>query len=108
RFYEIDSGQILVDGVDAKTISKESLRENMGMVLQDTWLFEGTIAENIAFAKDNATPEEILEAAKAASVDRLANQLPKGLDTVVDDDGETISVGEKQLITIARAYLADP
>ncbi|MGO1623089.1 ABC transporter ATP-binding protein [Flaviflexus sp.] len=108
RFYEIDSGQILVDGVDAKTISKESLRENMGMVLQDTWLFEGTIAENIAFAKDNATPEEILEAAKAASVDRLANQLSKGLDTVVDDDGETISVGEKQLITIARAYLADP
>ncbi|MGO1667047.1 ABC transporter ATP-binding protein [Flaviflexus sp.] len=108
RFYEIDSGQILVDGDDAKTISKESLRENMGMVLQDTWLFEGTIAENIAFAKDNATPEEILEAAKAASVDRLANQLPKGLDTVVDDDGETISVGEKQLITIARAYLADP
>ncbi|WP_228201547.1 ABC transporter ATP-binding protein [Flaviflexus ciconiae] len=108
RFYEIDSGQILVDGVDAKTISKESLRENMGMVLQDTWLFEGTIAENIAFAKDNATPEEILEAAKAASVDRLANQLPKGLDTVVDDDGETISVGEKQLITIARAYLVDP
>ena len=108
RFYEIDSGQILIDGVDTATISKEELRENMGMVLQDTWLFKGTIAENIAFAKDEATEEEILAAAKAASVDRLAGQLPKGLDTVVDDEGETISVGEKQLITIARAYLADP
>ncbi len=108
RFYEIDSGQILVDGVDTKTISKEALRENMGMVLQDTWLYEATIADNIAFAKDNATKEEILAAAKAASVDRLANQLPKGLDTIVDDDGEMISVGEKQLITIARAFLADP
>lgn len=108
RFYEIDSGQILIDGVDIATISKEELRENMGMVLQDTWLFEGTIAENIAFARDNATREDILAAAKAASVDRLASQLPKGLDTVVDDEGETISVGEKQLITIARAYLADP
>lgn len=108
RFYEIDSGQILIDGVDISTISKEALRANMGMVLQDTWLFEGTIAENIAFAKDDATDEEILAAARAASVDRLAGQLPQGLDTIVDDEGETISVGEKQLITIARAYLADP
>jgi len=108
RFYEIDSGQILIDGVDTATVSKEELRASMGMVLQDTWLFEGTIAENIAFAKDHATDDEILAAAKAASVDRLARQLPHGLDTIVDDDGETISVGEKQLITIARAYLADP
>ncbi|WP_182354543.1 ABC transporter ATP-binding protein [Flaviflexus huanghaiensis] len=108
RFYEIDSGHIFVDGVDISTISKQELRANMGMVLQDTWLFEGTIAENIAFAKDDASDEQILAAAKAASVDRLASQLPKGLDTVVDDEGEMISVGEKQLVTIARAYLADP
>lgn len=108
RFYEIDSGQILVDGVDTRTVSKDELRENMGMVLQDTWLYEASIADNIAFARDNATREEVRAAAKAATVDRLASQLPKGLDTIVNDDGEMISVGEKQLVTIARAFLADP
>ncbi|WP_054953459.1 ABC transporter ATP-binding protein [Flaviflexus massiliensis] len=108
RFYEINSGQILIDGVDTRNVSKDELRRNMGMVLQETWLYEASIADNIAFAKDNATREEVLAAAKAATVDRLASQLPKGLDTIVDDDGEMISVGEKQLVTIARAFLTDP
>lgn len=108
RFYEIDSGQILIDGVDTRSVSKDELRQNMGMVLQETWLYEASIADNIAFAKDNATGEEVLAAAKAATVDRLASQLPRGLNTIVDDDGEMISVGEKQLVTIARAFLADP
>ncbi|VEI12560.1 ABC transporter ATP-binding protein [Trueperella bialowiezensis] len=108
RFYEIDSGQITVDGVSTREFSKDSLRANIGMVLQDTWLFEGTIAENIAFGKDGATREDVIAAAQATGVDRLIRQLPDGYDTVIDDEGGNISAGEKQLLTIARAYLSDP
>ena len=108
RFYEIDSGTILVDDVDISTVSKEALRENMSMVLQDTWLFEGTIEENIGFGRDNPTHEQVVAAAKASSVDRIVRQMPEGYDTVVNDEGEGTSVGEKQLLTIARAFLADP
>lgn len=108
RFYEIDSGAIKFDDVSTREFSKDSLRSQIGMVLQDTWLFEGTIAENIAFGKDDATEEEIVAAAKATGVDRLIRQLPDGYDTVIDDEGGNISAGEKQLLTIARAYIADP
>lgn len=108
RFYELDSGAIYVDGVDISTVSKHSLRERMGMVLQDTWLFEGTIYENIGFGREGASDSEIEAAAVAASADRIVRQLPEGYATIVDDEGEGISVGEKQLLTIARAFLADP
>ncbi|PKZ89845.1 ABC transporter ATP-binding protein [Trueperella bernardiae] len=108
RFYEINGGRIALDGVSTRDFSKDSLRSQIGMVLQDTWLFEGTIEENIAFGKEGATHDEVVAAAKATGVDRLVRQLPEGYDTIIDDEGGNISAGEKQLITIARAYLSDP
>jgi ABC-type multidrug transport system fused ATPase/permease subunit len=108
RFYEVDAGQILIDGVDIASMSRHSLRSRIGMVLQDTWLFGGTIAENIAYGRPGATDDEVLEAAKAAYVDRFIHTLPDGYQTRVSDDCGNISAGEKQLITIARAFLARP
>jgi ATP-binding cassette subfamily B protein len=108
RFYDVDSGRILIDGVDITTVSRESLRSRIGMVLQDTWLFDGTIAENIAYGRPEAGAEEVEEAAKAAYVDRFVHTLPAGYQTRVSGDGGNISAGEKQLITIARAFLARP
>ncbi len=108
RFYELDAGRILIDGRDIASMRREDLRANVGMVLQDTWLFKGTIRENIAYGRLDATDEEVLAAARAAYVDRFVHSLPEGYDTIVDDEGGTVSAGEKQLITIARAFLADP
>jgi len=106
RFYDLDSGRILIDGVDTATVSRDDVRSRIGMVLQDTWLLEATIAENITYARPEASEEEMLAAAVATNVDRLVRTLPDGYATVVTD--ESISAGEKQLITIARAFLADP
>ncbi|MDD4867829.1 MAG: ABC transporter ATP-binding protein [Mycobacterium sp.] len=108
RFYDVDAGRILLDGVDITTMSRQSLRSRIGMVLQDTWLFDGTIAENIAYGRPDAGEEEVLEAARAAYVDRFVHTLPAGYRTRVSGDGANISAGEKQLITIARAFLARP
>ncbi len=108
RFYEVDSGRILVDGVDISSVSRRSLRSRIGMVLQDTWLFGGTIYDNIAYGRPEAGEDEVIEAAKAAYVDRFVHTLPDGYQTWVSDDGGNISAGEKQLITIARAFLARP
>ncbi len=108
RFYEVDAGEIRLDGVDVATLSRQELRANTGMVLQDTWLFGGTIRENIAYGRPDATDDEIVAAAKATYVDRFVHSLPQGYDTVIDDEGGTVSAGEKQLLTIARAFLADP
>ncbi len=108
RFYELDSGRITLDGVDTAATSRADLRSRIGMVLQDTWLFKGTIRDNIAYGRPDATEAEILEAAKATFVDRFVHSLPAGYDTVIDDEGTNISAGEKQLITIARAFVAQP
>jgi ATP-binding cassette, subfamily B, fatty acid transporter len=108
RFYEVDAGRILVDGVDITTVSRQTLRSRIGLVLQDTWLFDGTIAENIAYGRPDASAEELVQAAKAAHVDRFVHTLPAGYQTRVTGDGANISAGEKQLITIARAFLARP
>jgi ATP-binding cassette subfamily B protein len=109
RFYEVTGGQILLDGVDAAKMSRDELRSGIGMVLQDTWLFGGTIADNIAYgAAREVTREEVEEAARAAHADRFIRTLPEGYDTVIDDEGTGVSSGEKQLITIARAFLSDP
>lgn len=108
RFYEIKSGAIKVDGVDIRDLSRKNLRSVMGMVLQDTWLFEGTIRENIMYGNQHATEEEFLRAAKAAKVDRFISLLPDGYDTMLEEDGSNLSVGQRQLITIARAFLASP
>lgn len=108
RFYELDSGRITLDGVDIAEITRNDLRGRMGMVLQDTWLFGGTIRDNIAYGRPDATEEQILEAAKATYVDRFVHSLPDGYDTVLDDEGGNVSAGEKQLLTIARAFLARP
>ncbi|HLF61187.1 MAG TPA: ABC transporter ATP-binding protein [Acidimicrobiia bacterium] len=108
RFYELDAGRITVDGVDIAQLRRSDLRSQIGMVLQDTWLFHGTIRENIAYGRPDATENEILEAARATFVDRFVHNLPDGYDTVIDDEGANVSSGEKQLITIARAFLADP
>ena len=108
RFYELDGGAIRLDGVDVAEISRQQLRSHIGMVLQDTWLFGGSIRDNIAYGNLNATPDQVREAARAAYVDRFAHSLPLGYDTVIDDDGTALSAGEKQLVTIARAFLADP
>jgi ATP-binding cassette subfamily B protein len=108
RFYEIDSGQILLDGVDTAQMSREELRGLTGMVLQDAWLFGGTIEDNIAYGSLGATREQVVEAAKATYVDRFVRTLPDGYDTVLDDEGTNVSAGERQLITIARAFLARP
>jgi ATP-binding cassette subfamily B protein len=108
RFYDVDSGRILIDGVDISSVSRASLRSPIGMVLQDTWLFAGTIAENIGYGRPGASDDEVVEAARAAHVDRFVRTLPDGYQTRVSDDGSSISAGEKQLITIARAFLARP
>ncbi|HEX8931400.1 MAG TPA: ATP-binding cassette domain-containing protein, partial [Actinomycetota bacterium] len=108
RFYELDAGRITLDGVDIATMSREELRARTGMVLQDAWLFGGTIAENIAYGAEGATHERIVEAAKATWVDRFVRALPDGYDTVLDEEGASVSAGERQLITIARAFIAEP
>jgi ATP-binding cassette subfamily B protein len=108
RFYELDAGRITLDGVDTATMDRACLRSSVGMVLQDAWLFGGTIRDNIAYGRPGATEEEILAAARATYVDRFVRSLPDGYDTVIDDEGTGVSAGEKQLITIARAFLADP
>ncbi|MBN3455721.1 ABC transporter ATP-binding protein [Mycobacterium sp. DSM 3803] len=108
RFYDVDSGRILIDGTDISTVDRQSLRSSIGMVLQDTWLFGGTIYDNIAYGRPEADPDDVIAAAKAAYVDRFVHSLPDGYDTQVNDDGGAISAGEKQLITIARAFLARP
>ncbi|HWJ09194.1 MAG TPA: ABC transporter ATP-binding protein [Nocardioides sp.] len=108
RFYELRSGRITLDGVDVTELSRAELRSRIGMVLQDTWLFEGTIRDNIAYGRPDATEEEIREAARATYVDRFVHSLPDGYDTRVDDEGSNLSAGERQLITIARAFLAQP
>jgi len=108
RFYDLDDGRITLDGVDISTMRRDDLRSQTGMVLQDTWLFEGTIRENIRYGRLDATDDEILAAARATYVDRFVGALPKGYDTIIDNEGGTVSAGEKQLITIARAFLADP
>jgi ATP-binding cassette subfamily B protein len=108
RFYELDEGRITLDGVDISEMRRADLRSEIGMVLQDTWLFRGTIRDNIAYGRPDATEEEILEAAQATFVDRFVHSLPDGYDTMIDDEAGNISAGEKQLITIARAFLADP
>lgn len=108
RFYDVDRGQILIDGVDITAVDRSALRSSIGMVLQDTWLFTGTIADNIRYGRPDAPEDEVLAAARAAHVDRFAEALPNGYATRVSDDGAGISAGEKQLITIARAFLARP
>jgi ATP-binding cassette subfamily B protein len=108
RFYDVTAGCITLDGVDISAMSRAELRSNIGMVLQDTWLFGGTIAENIAYGADNPTREKVVEAAQAAHADRFIRTLPDGYDTVIDEDGSNVSAGEKQLITIARAFLSEP
>lgn len=108
RFYEINSGTITLDGVDISEMTRSDLRSRTGMVLQDTWLFGGTIRENIAYGRENATDTEIMEAARASYVDRFVHSLPDGYDTVLNDEASNISAGEKQLLTIARAFLAQP
>jgi ATP-binding cassette subfamily B protein len=108
RFYEIDNGRIAIDGVDTREMTREDVRRLFGMVLQDAWLFGGTIRENIAYGKEDATEEEIAAAAEAAHVDHFVRTLPDGYDTRLDDDAATVSQGEKQLLTIARAFLSDP
>jgi ATP-binding cassette subfamily B protein len=107
RFYDIDSGSISIDGIDTRKMNRHDVRRMFGMVLQDTWLFQGTIAENIAYGKPDATHDEIVEAAKAAHVDHLISTLPEGYNTIIGESAEGISAGEKQLLTIARAILAD-
>ena len=108
RFYELDGGRITLDGVDIARMSRAGLRSRIGMVLQDTWLFGGTIGENIAYGRPGASREDVRAAAEATFVDRFVHSLPEGYDTVLDDGAGNISAGEKQLITIARAFLADP
>jgi ATP-binding cassette subfamily B protein len=108
RFYEIDAGRITVDGIDTRETTRDSLRRTFGMVLQDTWLFHGTISENIGYGHEDASEAEIVAAAEAAHVDHFVRTLPDGYETVIDDDATNLSAGEKQLLTIARAFLADP
>jgi ATP-binding cassette subfamily B protein len=108
RFYDVNSGAIKIDGVDIKNFRRADLRKMFGMVLQDTWLFNGTIRDNIAYAKPNASMDEIIKAAKAASADHFIHALPKGYNDILSEETDNISQGEKQLLTIARAMLADP
>ncbi|HEV8698958.1 MAG TPA: ABC transporter ATP-binding protein [Candidatus Limnocylindrales bacterium] len=108
RFYELDGGRITVDGIDTRDMTRDDLRRSFGMVLQDTWLFHGTIRENIAYGRLDATDDELRAAADAAHVDHFVRTLPDGYDTVIDDDATNLSAGEKQLLTISRAFLADP
>ncbi len=108
RFYELDGGRITVDGIDTRDLTRDDLRRQFGMVLQDTWLFRGTIRENIAYGSPNAREDRIVAAAEAAHVDHFVRTLPESYDTVIDDEATNVSAGEKQLLTIARAFLADP
>ena len=108
RFYDVDSGHIYVDGTDSMTMTRDDLRERTGMVLQDSWLFGGTIYDNIAYGDPDATEEQVLEAARVSHVDHFVRTLPDGYDTIIDDEGGGVSAGERQLITIARAFLAQP
>jgi ATP-binding cassette subfamily B protein len=108
RFYELDSGRITLDGADISTLPRADLREQIGMVLQDTWLFNATIRENIAYGDPSASADQVIAAARASYVDRFVRSLPDGYETVIDDEGGNVSAGEKQLITIARAFLANP
>ena len=108
RFYDIDSGRIRLDGVTTGDVRRDEVRKAFGMVLQDTWLFAGTIRANIAYGKEGATDDEIAAAAQAAHVDSFVRTLPKGYDTVLDEDASELSSGQRQLLTIARAFLADP
>ena len=107
RFYDVDSGEIRLEGIPAKEIKRKELRKAFTMVLQDTWLFHGTVFENIVYGRENATFEEVKAAAKAARIDKYIKSLPDGYDTVLSDDGVNISKGQRQLITIARAFLSD-
>ena len=108
RFYEIGGGSIELDGVDTHAMARPDLRANFGMVLQDAWLFDGTIAENIAYGRPDATREEIVRAAEMAHVDHFVRTMPQGYDTHIENDAETISQGQRQLLTIARVILCDP
>lgn len=108
RFYELNGGAIFLDGVDTKETNRSALRSNFGMVLQDTWLFGGTIADNIAYSRPEASRDEIAAAAKAARVDFFVRTMPHGYDTILNDDTENISVGQRQLLTIARVFLCNP
>jgi ATP-binding cassette, subfamily B, multidrug efflux pump len=108
RFYELDGGRITLDGTDITAMPRAALRGQIGMVLQDTWLFQGTIRDNILYGRPDATEDELLEAARATFVHRFVHSLPDGYDTLVDEDGGNLSAGERQLLTIARAFLADP
>ncbi len=108
RFYDLDSGRITLDGRDIAAFPRNELRSQVGMVLQDTWLFGGTIRENLAYGNPDATDEQIIEAAQVTYVDRFVHSLPDGYETIINDEGDNISTGEKQLMTIARAFLADP
>jgi ATP-binding cassette subfamily B protein len=108
RFYELDGGRILLDGQDISRLTRHEVRARTGMVLQDPWLFAGTIRENIRYGRESATDAEIVEAAQATRVDRFVHSLPDGYDTVLDEEASNVSAGEKQLITIARAFVADP
>jgi ATP-binding cassette subfamily B protein len=108
RFYEVTGGRVCLDGIDIASVPRSALRSQIGMVLQDTWLFEGTIRDNIAYGRPDATEEQILEAARATFVDRFVHSLPDGYDTHIDEEGSNLSAGERQLVTIARAFLSDP
>ena len=108
RFYDIDAGRILVDGRPSRGYTRASLRRSFGMVLQDTWLFEGTVAENISYGRPDATRDEVIEAARRAHADKFIRQLPQGYDTMIGEDGGTFSQGQKQLLCIARVMLTDP
>ena len=108
RFYEIDGGRIAIDGIDTRDITRNNLRQTFGMVLQDTWLFKGTIRENIGYGREDATDAQVVAAAEAAHVDHFVRTLADGYDSVIDDDAANLSQGERQLLTIARAFLADP
>jgi ATP-binding cassette subfamily B protein len=108
RFYDVGEGSILVDGMDIRTMPREDLRRQFGMVLQDTWLFGGTIYENIKYGRADATDEQVYRAAKMAHADHFIRTLPDGYDTVLNEEASNISQGQRQLITIARALLADP
>ena len=108
RFYEVNSGKITIDGVNTAEMTRSGLRKNFGMVLQDTWLFGGTVAENIAYSKPDATREEMIQAAKAAKVDYFIRTMPHGYDTVLDNEAANLSAGQRQLLTIARVFLCDP
>jgi ATP-binding cassette subfamily B protein len=108
RFYEIDSGRIILDGTDYRDLTRDEVRSSFGMVLQDTWLFAGTIRDNIGYGKPGATDKEIVAAAEVAHVDHFVRTLPDGYDTLLDQDASNLSSGQKQLLTIARAFLANP